>query len=229
MLRAPSRSLLAHLIANVLIVALAAASRPVNATASIPEGETSRLTKTAFGELIAHTGTDPQPYAFAGEPYDPNSGFQYHRARWMDVRVSRFVGMDSWSGSITDPPSLHRYSYARSSPANRTDPTGLYDADLGYAVELALQGPYRDSHPAHNVLFGRVAGLGLVPEIKPDILNLMKGTYLEIKPLSLRGISHGVVQMALYSYGLKAPWASAGKTNGSLRAHLKSAARFSCS
>ena len=34
---------------------------------------TDGYTYTAFGELIAHTGTDPQPYAFAGEPYDPNS------------------------------------------------------------------------------------------------------------------------------------------------------------
>jgi YD repeat-containing protein len=37
---------------------------------------------TVFGELIGYSGTDPQPYLFAGEPYDPNSGFQYHRARW---------------------------------------------------------------------------------------------------------------------------------------------------
>ena len=33
---------------------------------------TDSYTYTAFGERIAHTGTDPQPYAFAGEPYDPN-------------------------------------------------------------------------------------------------------------------------------------------------------------
>jgi hypothetical protein len=36
----------------------------------------SGLTKTAFGELYGRTGTDPIPYAFAGEPLDPNSGFQ---------------------------------------------------------------------------------------------------------------------------------------------------------
>jgi len=27
----------------------------------------SGLTKSAFGELLAHTGSDPQPYAFTGE------------------------------------------------------------------------------------------------------------------------------------------------------------------
>jgi len=37
----------------------------------------SGLTKSAFGELLSHTGSDPQPYAFTGEPYDPNVGFQW--------------------------------------------------------------------------------------------------------------------------------------------------------
>src|SRR5262249_42824920 len=62
---------------------------------------------TAFGELYARTGTDPIPYAFAGEPLDPNSGFQYHRARWMDPRVARFSAIDAFSGVGTDPRTLH--------------------------------------------------------------------------------------------------------------------------
>jgi hypothetical protein len=85
---------------------------------------------------------------------------------------------------------------------NRADPLGLYDADLGYAVEGALEEPYRDSHEGQDFVFGREAKLGLLPEVKPDILNRTKGTYLEIKPLSLRGIAHGVTQLALYEYGL---------------------------
>ncbi|MBK5257627.1 MAG: RHS repeat-associated core domain-containing protein, partial [Vicinamibacteria bacterium] len=80
---------------------------------------------TAFGELIAHTGTDPQPYAFAGEPYDPNTGLQYHRARWMDARGGRFLGMDPLRGNSSDPASLHRYTYVASEPVGRIDPSGL--------------------------------------------------------------------------------------------------------
>jgi RHS repeat-associated protein len=69
----------------------------------------SGLTKSAFGELLAHTGSDPQPYAFTGEPLDPNSGWQYHRARWMDPRTGRFVSEDPFRGGPFDPPSLHKY------------------------------------------------------------------------------------------------------------------------
>jgi RHS repeat-associated protein len=87
---------------------------------------------TAFGELLAHTGTDAQPYAFAGEPLDPNIGFQYHRARWMDPRTGRFLGMDPFPGSPFDPVSLHRYLYANADPANHVDPTGQFS--LGAAV-----------------------------------------------------------------------------------------------
>ena len=40
--------------------------------------------RLGFGELLAHSGNDPQPYAFTGEPYDLNVGFAYHRQRWLD-------------------------------------------------------------------------------------------------------------------------------------------------
>ena len=92
------------------------------------------LTKSAFGELLAHTGTDPQPYAFTGEPLDPNSGFQYHRARWMDPGVGRFASMDSWTGTAFDPASLHKYQYVGADPVNSVDPTGLSELSLSGAL-----------------------------------------------------------------------------------------------
>jgi hypothetical protein len=52
------------------------------------------------------------------------------------------------------------------------------------------------------VTFGKEAGIGLIRDLRPDILNFTKGTYLEIKPLSLRGIAHGVAQLAWYEYSL---------------------------
>jgi RHS repeat-associated protein len=84
------------------------------------------LTKSAFGELLSHTGSDPQPYAFTGEPYDPNVGFGYHRQRWLDPRVGRFVSVDPFTGNAFDPPSLHRYLYAGNDPVGHADPTGEF-------------------------------------------------------------------------------------------------------
>ena len=139
-LRRPGRSPLTRAIARLLIAVLVASVLPASADAShvrpslIPSwsassssvvaAEPSKLTKTAFGELLAHTGTDPQPYAFTGEPYDPNVGFQYHRARWIDPRTGRFASMDPFEGRNSDPPTLHKYLYAAADPLNKVDPNG---------------------------------------------------------------------------------------------------------
>ena len=80
---------------------------------------------TAFGELLAHAGSEPQPYTFAGEPYDPNIGFYYNRARWLAPTIGRFASVDPWAGFIYDPVTLHKYVYAWADPVNTVDPDGL--------------------------------------------------------------------------------------------------------
>ncbi|XXF78679.1 RHS repeat-associated core domain-containing protein [Myxococcaceae bacterium GXIMD 01537] len=81
---------------------------------------------TAFGELISHTGSDPQPYGFAGESFEPSSGLSYNRARWMDPQVGRFISMDPWGGDPFEPLTLHAYLYAAADPVNRLDPSGRF-------------------------------------------------------------------------------------------------------
>jgi RHS repeat-associated protein len=101
---------------------------------------TDGYTYSAFGELLGHTGTDPQPYAFTGEPYDPNVGFGYHRARWLSPGVGRFTSMDPLLGDEEDPASLHRFFYARSEPLGRIDPSGKSDQSLGSMLTtIAIQ------------------------------------------------------------------------------------------
>jgi RHS repeat-associated protein len=82
---------------------------------------------TAFGEPVAHLGSDPQPYQFAGEAYDANIGFSYNRARWLDPKVGRFLSADTAETSIFEPRTLHLYSYAHGDPVNFTDPSGNFE------------------------------------------------------------------------------------------------------
>jgi RHS repeat-associated protein len=122
------------------------------------------LTKSAFGELLAHTGSDPQPYAFTGEPLDPNSGFQYHRARWMDPRVGRFSATDPYPGSIEEALTLHRYVYAGTDPVNKTDPSGLF---FSLSVSLTAIGISTTinaiSVPIAEAMISTTASLELLP------------------------------------------------------------------
>ena len=159
-LRSPRRSPLLRVMARVLILALVTTLVPLESSAFIPT-RTEKLTKSAFGELLAHTGTDPQPYAFTGEPLDPNSRSQYHRARWMDPGVGRFVSLDPLLGALSlteseDPDliGLRPYLYVQSDPVNRVDPSGLADFTLvGITITITNQNTIR----AQNTVYATAA------------------------------------------------------------------------
>ena len=84
----------------------------------------------AFGELDRQASllkTTDQPatdYQYTGEQYDPNLGFQYLRARYMDPKVGRFTQHDSFDGLPTQPLTLNKYLYGEADPASRIDPSG---------------------------------------------------------------------------------------------------------
>jgi hypothetical protein len=44
----------------------------------------------------------------------------------MDPSSGRFWSMDSYEGGCSDPPTLHKYSYANNSPADVVDPSGHF-------------------------------------------------------------------------------------------------------
>ena len=78
---------------------------------------TDSYTYNAFGELLEHVGSDPQPYMFAGEAWEGGTGLYYNRARWLDVGTGRFVS--------EDPVTENRpYLYAENDPILLIDPSG---------------------------------------------------------------------------------------------------------
>ncbi len=92
----------------------------------------------AFGETEAHTGTSDNAFLFAGEQLDPNLGYYYLRARYMDAASGRFVSMDTWPGVATDPVTLHKYLYANANPANLTDPSGHMAMAMSFGGGFAI-------------------------------------------------------------------------------------------
>lgn len=88
----------------------------------------------AFGDAITSTGTTTNVYRFAGEQFDPNCGFYYLRARFVNPNTGRFLSVDSQAGDMEDPITLHRYLYCRANPVNLVDPSGHDDFGFSYAV-----------------------------------------------------------------------------------------------
>ncbi|MBK9656382.1 MAG: RHS repeat-associated core domain-containing protein [Rhodanobacteraceae bacterium] len=104
---------------------------------------TDRYAYTAFGESDPAgtsgdtSGSSENNYRYTGEQLDPNLGFYYLRARYMDPSQGRFVGMDSFVGDPVEPLSLHRYAYANLDPADRIDPHGRFSlSEEGVASDI---------------------------------------------------------------------------------------------
>jgi len=80
----------------------------------------------AFGNIESRTGATENQFLYVGEQWNPNVGFYYNRARWLNPETGRFVSVDPWAGDPQSPVSLHRYLYANSSPMLYVDPTGQW-------------------------------------------------------------------------------------------------------
>ena len=96
----------------------------------------------AFGAVITNTGTTTNFYRYSGEQFDPNLGFVYLRARYMNPNSGRFLTRDSFEGSTQDPKSLHRYLYCADNPVNYTDPSGhenIISFSIATTIAVTLQ------------------------------------------------------------------------------------------
>jgi RHS repeat-associated protein len=76
-----------------------------------------------YGEQWYATGSSSK-WIFTTYQRDFNSGNDYAMARYYASRLGRFASPDPLGGSISDPQSLNRYSYARSDSVNLIDPSG---------------------------------------------------------------------------------------------------------
>jgi RHS repeat-associated protein len=120
----------------------------------------------AFGNVLSASGSTPNTFLDRGQQLDPNLGFYYLRARYYAPTTGRFLTTDPLDGFSFDPPSLHRYLYAKSDPVNQWDPTGeqsLIDTMQSIAIQGALL-TLRFVRPALNVIFvgGKALGTSLV-------------------------------------------------------------------
>ena len=80
----------------------------------------------SWGNLISSTGGTINNYLYCGEQYDSTTGLYYLRARYMNPETGIFITMDTYSGSLFDPVSLHKYLYANANPVTYSDPSGMF-------------------------------------------------------------------------------------------------------
>jgi len=128
----------------------------------------------AFGNLIHSTGTTPNNYLFAGEQFDPDLGFYYNRARYLNTSTGRFWTMDTFEGYDDDPPSLHKYLCVEADPVDNVDHCGkCLPAVAGYGdiVQEAIFADFElktggfTNTAINDILHKSVPSGGLLPDL----------------------------------------------------------------
>lgn len=93
-------------------------------------------TYDAYGNMKSSTGSVSNPFQYAGQYTDSESGLQYLRSRYYDPNTQQFLTVDPLVGATGQP-----YAYGAGSPVNSVDPTGQWTIldDLS-AITLAAAG-----------------------------------------------------------------------------------------
>lgn len=73
-----------------------------------------------YGNATSQTGSLTNPFGYAGQYTDSETGLQYLRARYYDPNTQNFLTRDPQAPTTRAP-----YNYAGDTPTNNTDPTGL--------------------------------------------------------------------------------------------------------
>ena len=77
-----------------------------------------------WGNITTSSETVSNPFKYAGEVYDSETGLYYLRARYYDPTVGRFLNEDTVEGQVNNPLSLNVYSYCYNNPLIYKDPSG---------------------------------------------------------------------------------------------------------
>ncbi|TYQ13252.1 UNVERIFIED_CONTAM: RHS repeat-associated protein [Acetivibrio alkalicellulosi] len=80
----------------------------------------------SFGNEKDPTEGDTNPFRYAGEYWDEETGTYYLRARYYDPGIGRFICEDSFWGFDNDPLSLNLYTYCANNPVLFIDPDGEF-------------------------------------------------------------------------------------------------------
>ncbi|WP_127585102.1 RHS repeat domain-containing protein [Paenibacillus koleovorans] len=86
-----------------------------------------------WGNVFPSRETVRNPFLYAGEILDRETGLYYLRARYYDPSIGRFINKDTYEGQISNPLSLNLYTYVENNPLTRVDPTGH---TWGWALNL---------------------------------------------------------------------------------------------
>ena len=95
----------------------------------------------SFGNVTTSTGTVTNPFRYTGREFDSETGLNFHRARYYDPTIGRFISEDPTQFGA----GVNFYGYTLESPTNFRDPDGLDIAVVETARLMATRWGTRPS------------------------------------------------------------------------------------
>ena len=104
---------------------------PIGSVVALTDGTetvTDRYAYTPFGSPAGREGTTDNPFTYVGGygVMTEADGLYFMRARFYEPLTARFLGKDPVEGTLQQPMSLYRYSYAFNNPIMNIDSDGNY-------------------------------------------------------------------------------------------------------
>jgi RHS repeat-associated protein len=146
-------------------------------------------TYDAYGNVLAKTGTAANPFGYAGEFLDTESGLIYLRARYYDPATAQFLARDPFTTA-----TLRPYGYGNQDPVNESDPLGL-DPVLGnpsamkYQLELmAYENEQGVGQRSQEAAADTILNIASVPIVEAIPIGEALSSLAGLVPGAIRGV-----------------------------------------
>ncbi|MFA9464179.1 MAG: RHS repeat-associated core domain-containing protein [Velocimicrobium sp.] len=140
-----------------------------------------------WGNVLYGKETVSNPFKYAGEVYDEETGLYYLRARYYDPKMGRFINEDTYEGQINDALSLNGYSYCNNNPLIHIDPSGHVPVETIFDVaSIALSVSDFAKNPTLK------NGAYLAWDVVAAALPYIPGSYVAKGGKALRKVDHAI-------------------------------------
>jgi RHS repeat-associated protein len=103
-------------------------------------GNVTRTYQTdEFGVPGQTTGNDVQPFQYAGQQRDGETGYYFLGARYYDPVIGRFTSRDPAAGHAVAPSDWNRYAYVGNNPVAYNDPSGFCTDPGGPGIRFCIE------------------------------------------------------------------------------------------
>lgn len=163
---------------------------------------TDRYDYDAAGNLLASSGTTPNPYRYRGEWWDSDTSLYYLRARWYNLATGRFLTRDPLDTG-------NKYLYGNADPVNQQDPSGMLVASRAAVTSQQATAVYSTTMfievPTSSVGGAIGVGVGVFTLAGADFVCILKtATDMALSASELYD-RYFDVQSAAFSKGCRAP------------------------